>query len=197
MPSITKNGGDEIASSEVSVSAGKGVRLSESVSNELADFTAEACDAILSCNGNAGPARRRGPAASPSRVDVFIAGNPDIRRLNREFRGKDKPTDVISFPAAEASGGGIAGDIAISASIAAENARRFGHAFAEELKVLILHGMLHLAGYDHETDRGQMERIEAALRRLLQLPGSLIQRESRGAGRPARRSRARRPRSAR
>ena len=103
-------------------------------------------------------------------MEILITGNRRIRELNRRFRGKDKSTDVLSFPR---SGGG---DIAISAEMAATNAERYGHAVADELKVLILHGILHLAGYNHERDNGEMAAREAAMRRQLGLPGSLIER---------------------
>ena len=103
-------------------------------------------------------------------VSILIAGNRRIQELNRRFRKKNKPTDVLSFPRSPG------GDIAISAPIAAQNAARYGHMPAEEIKVLILHGMLHLAGYDHETDNGKMAAREAALRKQLKLPGSLIER---------------------
>lgn len=108
-------------------------------------------------------------------VDVLISGNPRLREFNLRFRRKNKPTDVLSFP--RPSGG----DIAISAQIARDNARLYGHSFVEELKILVLHGMLHLAGYDHETDNGRMARVEARLRSRLKLPASLIDRtHSRG-----------------
>lgn len=103
-------------------------------------------------------------------VDVLISGNQRLREFNRRFRRKNKPTDVLSFP--RPSGG----DIAISAEIARENARLYGHSIGEELKILVLHGMLHLAGYDHESDNGRMARIEARLRSRLKLPASLIDR---------------------
>jgi probable rRNA maturation factor len=101
-------------------------------------------------------------------VDVLIAGNRRLQQLNRRFRKKNKPTDVLSFPRREG------GDIAISAEIAGKNARHYRHSAAQELKVLILHGMLHLAGYDHETDNGQMAKVEHKLRTKLKLPASLI-----------------------
>jgi len=103
-------------------------------------------------------------------VDILIAGNRRLQELNRRVRRKDKPTDVLSFPRPEG------GDIAISADIALENAGRYGHAAAEELKILVLHGMLHLAGYDHEADQGRMAKAEARLRAQLKLPASLIDR---------------------
>lgn len=101
-------------------------------------------------------------------VDVLIAGNRRLQQLNRRFRKKNKPTDVLSFPRSEG------GDIAISAEIARHNARHYRHSTTQELKVLILHGMLHLAGHDHETDNGQMAKVEAKLRARLKLPASLI-----------------------
>lgn len=112
-------------------------------------------------------------ARVPGDVAVLIADNRRLLALNRSFRGKDKPTDVLSFPRGNGNGGG---DIAISADIARENAARYGHKTADELKILVLHGMLHLAGYDHETDNGRMEKTEARLRSRLKLPASLIQR---------------------
>ena len=101
-------------------------------------------------------------------VDVLIAGDRRLQQLNRRFRKKNEPTDVLSFPRREG------GDIAISAEIAGTNARHYRHSAAQELKVLILHGMLHLAGYDHETDNGQMARVEHKLRAKLRLPASVI-----------------------
>ena len=112
-------------------------------------------------------------------VDVLIVGNQRLRQLNRRFRRKNKPTDVLSFP--RPSGG----DIAISAQIARDNARLYGHSIADELKILVLHGMLHLAGYDHESDNGRMARAEARLRARLKLPASLIDRTQSHATAPA------------
>jgi probable rRNA maturation factor len=103
-------------------------------------------------------------------VDILIATNRRLRDLNRRFRRKNKPTDVLSFP--RPSGG----DIAISVQIAFENAQRYGHSLANELKILVLHGMLHLAGYDHESDNGRMAHAESRLRSQLKLPASLIDR---------------------
>jgi len=133
-------------------------------------------------------------------VGVLVTSSAELRRLNHRFRGKNSATDVLSFPShgkiyhggAETQsnffsktslslclcGECSAGDIAISAEIASRNARRLGHSPADELRVLILHGLLHLAGYDHETDRGQMARKEMRLRRALGLPAALIERTS-------------------
>jgi probable rRNA maturation factor len=107
-------------------------------------------------------------------VEILLTSNHEMRALNRQFRRKDKPTDVLSFPSIGMNG--TAGDIAISVDIAAENAERLGHPLAAELKILIVHGMLHLAGYDHETDNGEMARKEHKLRLELKLPDSLISR---------------------
>jgi probable rRNA maturation factor len=116
-------------------------------------------------------------------VHVLLADDATLRRLNRTFRGKDKATDVLSFPAGpttvffgEPEGPGLAGDLAISLQTAARQAARFGHSLRDEVRVLLLHGVLHLAGFDHEADSGQMAAREAELRRELGLPTSLIAR---------------------
>lgn len=119
---------------------------------------------------------------------VLVTGSREVRSLNRRFRRKDKPTDVISFPSEM---DGVAGDIAISIDIARKNGKELGHDTETELKVLILHGMLHLRGMDHETDQGQMRRREMVLRRRLGLPEGLIERSQRSSSQP--RSRKRRP----
>ncbi|HEV2114832.1 MAG TPA: rRNA maturation RNase YbeY [Terriglobales bacterium] len=118
-------------------------------------------------------------------VNVLVAGSQEIRELNRRYRGRDEVTDVLSFPADGGAGKGFAGDIAISADLAAQSARQFGHAPAEELKVLLLHGVLHLAGYDHERDNGLMARTENRLRAQLGLPAALIARSRDDDARPA------------
>jgi probable rRNA maturation factor len=102
---------------------------------------------------------------------VLITGDLEMKALNRQFRKKNKPTDVISFPA---NMNGLAGDLAISADIADKNADRFGHTLTEELQILMLHGMLHLAGMDHEQDSGEMTAREAKLRNRFGLKDSLI-----------------------
>jgi probable rRNA maturation factor len=123
--------------------------------------------------------RARSAAKLRGTVTILISSNEKLRALNRAFRGKDKPTDVLSFPGAEPKVSGHAGDIAISAEIAIDNAKRYGHSPAGEVKILILHGMLHLAGHDHEKDNGQMARLENKLRKHLSLPASLIDRTHR------------------
>jgi probable rRNA maturation factor len=116
-------------------------------------------------------------------VTVCLISDAAIARLNLRYRGKSGPTDVLSFPAngdvriagtpskgsARNGRAGYAGDIAISPAAARRNARRYSRSFPEELRVLILHGMLHLAGYDHETDDGEMDRLERRMRRRLGL----------------------------
>jgi probable rRNA maturation factor len=121
-------------------------------------------------------------------VSVLLTTDREIRRLNRRFRGKNKATDVLSFPAWDPSqvsktrrpgapkGQRVSGDLAISVETARRQAAEQGHSLAVEVKVLMLHGLLHLAGYDHETDDGRMARRERLLRARLGLPLGLIER---------------------
>jgi probable rRNA maturation factor len=89
---------------------------------------------------------------------VLLTGDEQLRAMNLQFRGVDKPTDVLSFPALpEAANYGQGGDLAISLDTAAIQAADHGHTLQMEVKILILHGLLHLAGYDHERDQGQMQ----------------------------------------
>jgi probable rRNA maturation factor len=106
-------------------------------------------------------------------VNILLTCDSEIQRLNLQFRRKDKPTDVLSFPAGQPPEGG---DIAISIQTARAQAAEIGHNLFTEVKVLILHGMLHLARHDHEVDRGQMCRLEQKLRAELKLPAGLIER---------------------
>jgi probable rRNA maturation factor len=110
-------------------------------------------------------------------VDVLLADDATLRRLNKSFRGKNKATDVLSFPAAE-NPYGHAGDLAISLDTAARQAASFGHSLRDEVRILLLHGLLHLSGLDHETDNGEMAKREAELRSELRLPLTLIERAS-------------------
>ncbi len=121
-------------------------------------------------------ARARRAVGLKGTVNVLLTTSAEMKSLNRRFRGKDKATDVLSFPAEAGAAGKIAGEIAISAEIAAKNARFLSHSPAEEIKVLALHGILHLRGYDHECDNGQMARREQQLRAKLRLPLGLIER---------------------
>jgi probable rRNA maturation factor len=114
-------------------------------------------------------------------VTVLLTTDRTLRDLNRRFRGKDEATDVLSFPSTNPAPGPekIAGDVAISVETARRQATEQGHALGVELRVLMLHGLLHLAGYDHETDTGKMQRRERQLRARLGLPLGLIERASR------------------
>jgi len=98
-------------------------------------------------------------------VSLVLAGDRLLRRLNREYRRKDRPTDVLSFPG-EGGEAGL-GDIVISVETAERNARGLGRTLAQELDVLALHGFLHVLGHDHETDDGSMDRLERRLRKRL------------------------------
>lgn len=108
-------------------------------------------------------------------VSCLISTDEELRRLNRDFRGKDYPTDVLSFPSNTEDS---LGDLAISFDRAVEQARELGHSVDEEVRILMLHGVLHLLGMDHEKDRGQMKRAEAVWRKKLELPNGLIERSS-------------------
>jgi len=112
-------------------------------------------------------------------VNVLVTSSEELRSFNRRFRGADKATDVLSFPSlpvGRSHAKRAAGEIAISADIARENAGRLGHSVADEVKILALHGILHLAGFDHERDNGEMARTEARLRMQLNLEVGLIER---------------------
>jgi len=121
-------------------------------------------------------ARARRAAGLKGVVTVLLTSSAQMKSLNRRFRGKDKPTDVLSFSADPDGQKQLAGEIAISAELATKNARALGHSPAEEVKILVLHGVLHLRGYDHECDNGQMARREKQLRGKLHLPLGLIER---------------------
>ena len=130
-------------------------------------------------------ARARRAAGLKGIVNVLITTSAEMKSLNRRFRGKDKPTDVLSFSADPDIQKQLAGEIAISVEIATKNARALGHSPAEEVKILVLHGVLHLRGFDHECDNGQMARREKQLRAKLHLPQGLIERtDSRSDSRP-------------
>ena len=128
--------------------------------------------------------RARQTAPLRGAVNVLVTTSSAMRALNFKFRGQNKPTDVLSFPASPIATNEkktFAGEIAISAEIAAQNAARLGHSVALEIKTLVLHGILHLAGFDHERDNGEMARKEAKCRRALRLPLSLTERSLAGA----------------
>lgn len=153
---------------------------------------------LVSVSGRVVPAAARGlatwlveaaPASARGTVDIALVGDTQIRRLNRTYRHVDKPTDVLSFPAGTdddgdgpalpsglASGPRPLGDIAIALGVATRQAAQQGHGLRTELRVLALHGLLHLLGYDHDGDQGQMRRVEERLRRRAGLPSGLIAR---------------------
>jgi probable rRNA maturation factor len=111
---------------------------------------------------------------APGSVTVQLVSDQTMARLNRKFRQKRGPTDVLSFPANGARPARKAqyvGDIAISPETARRNARRFSRSLPAELRILILHGMIHLAGFDHETDHGEMDRLERRLQERLGVAG--------------------------
>lgn len=116
--------------------------------------------------------------AGGAAFECLITGDAELRRLNQEFRGKDYATDVLSFPTHPdpAAPTPFLGSLAISAQRASAQARDHGHGLDQELRILMLHGLLHLLGMDHERDRGKMARAEARWRVRLGLPAGLIER---------------------
>jgi probable rRNA maturation factor len=123
------------------------------------------------------------PADARGEVTIALISDARMRTLNRSFRGKDYATDVLSFPAQSAGAPGVPvaaagylGDIVIATGVAQRQADDIGHSLGTELKTLALHGLLHLLGYDHETDKGEMARLEAALRKKAGLAHGLMSR---------------------
>lgn len=116
------------------------------------------------------------PARARGAVTVAIVPDARVRALNREYRKKDRSTDVLSFHADER---GYLGDVVIAAGVARRQAREAGHSVQTELRILALHGLLHLLGYDHERDNGCMARLERRLRRTGGLREGLIERDHR------------------
>jgi probable rRNA maturation factor len=135
---------------------------------------------------------RVAPAAARGRVNIALVSDRQVRTLNQRYRGLDKPTDVLSFPAVDQepstkdqgrtkdqeprSRDHVLGDVIIATGVARRQARGAGHREETELRILALHGLLHLLGYDHETDDGAMARVERRLRRKGGLPEGLIER---------------------
>jgi probable rRNA maturation factor len=127
--------------------------------------------------------RARQAVGLTGEVEVLLTSDAELKRLNRSFRGKNKATDVLSFPAFIPEGfpagfpmPDTAGDLAISLETAARQAAAFGHSLEDEVRILLLHGLLHLSGLDHEIDNGEMAAREAQLRDQLCLPNGLIAR---------------------
>jgi len=124
----------------------------------LRDFFADAAGRILPGQGAA----------------CLISDDGELRDLNRRFLRKDYPTDVLSFPGTPFPG--TPGEIAISLDRAVAQAAEFGHSVDEELRILMIHGLLHLAGMDHESDGGEMSRAEVRWRKRFHLPPGLVER---------------------
>jgi probable rRNA maturation factor len=126
---------------------------------------------------------RVAPATARGDLSVAVVSDRRMRALNRQFRGKDKVTDVLSFPASDQSmpsalsAAGFLGDVVIAAGVAEKQAREAGHTVQTEVRVLALHGLLHLLGYDHESDNGTMARVESRLRKKAGLKEGLIERQ--------------------
>ena len=121
--------------------------------------------------------QRAAPAIARGDVSIAVVSDRRMRALNRQFRGKDVATDVLSFPATQMPGvSSFLGDVVIASGVATRQAREAGHPVGTELKVLALHGLLHLLGYDHDTDGGKMARAEARLRKKAGLREGLIER---------------------
>jgi len=125
---------------------------------KLEKFAAALCDRVA-----------RGKA-----FHCLITGDAELRRLNCDFLSKDYATDVLSFPSADRNAG--LGDLAISLGRARFQAREWGHRLETEVQILMLHGVLHLLGMDHESDSGQMRRTENKWRKIFGLPRGLIER---------------------
>jgi len=113
------------------------------------------------------------PARARGTMTIAIVPDGRVQQLNRRYRRKDVATDVLSFPSGER---GYLGDVVIAAGVARRQAKQAGHSLQHELRVLALHGLLHLLGYDHERDAGRMARVEARLRRRGGLREGLIER---------------------
>ena len=134
------------------------LRLSAGQKRELRRFASELTDRVLQARS----------------FCCLLTNDRRLRQLNREFLDRDYPTDVLSFPAG--SSNGEAGELAISIERADEQARQLEHSVLDEIRVLMLHGALHLTGMDHERDSGEMARAEKKWRKEFGLPVTLIAR---------------------
>ncbi len=130
----------------------------------------------MSSRGLAQWLEQAAPTRARGEVTVALVSDARMRALNRAFRGQDYATDVLSFPADARP---FLGDVAIATGVARRQAGEAGHSLATELRVLALHGLLHLLGYDHEKDAGEMQRAEARLRKAAGLEVGLIERGTR------------------
>ena len=107
-------------------------------------------------------------------IELIVTENDTIAALNQEYRSKDTPTDVLSFPMENAVANMPLGSIVISADFVQEKAKELGHGEKDEFSLLFIHGLLHLVGYDHEKDHGEMRKKEKELIEKFDLPSSLI-----------------------
>ena len=132
-----------------------------------------AADQAVALRGLARWLARLAPTTARGELCIAVVSDRRMRALNRQFRGKDAVTDVLSFPSDER---GFLGDVVIAEGVAKRQAKEHGHTLKTEIRTLALHGLLHLLGYDHETDDGRMARAEGRLRRKAGLPPGLIER---------------------
>jgi probable rRNA maturation factor len=148
----------------------------------LTVYVTDANGRAVRAGGLAAWLSKHAPARARGAVTVVLIGDAAMRRLNRRYRRKNYATDVLSFPPAETLAKApprILGDIVIAQGVAARQAQAEGHTLVTEIRILALHGLLHLLGYDHEHDQGEMRRAEDRLRRKAGLPAGLIARAPR------------------
>ena len=149
-------------------------RLRVSVASpDSAPSSGAASGQAVSVRGLAQWLTKAAPASARGNLSLAIVSDRRMRALNRQFRGKDAVTDVLSFPSGTR---GFMGEIVIASGVAKQQAKTAGHTVATEVRVLALHGLLHLLGYDHESDDGKMARAERRLRKKAGLKEGLIER---------------------
>lgn len=156
------------------------------ISRTLAVTVTDARGRAVPDGGLARWLRSIAPARARGEVAIALVTDAHMRSLNRTYRRKDRPTDVLSFPS---DAPGMLGDVVIARGVAERQAAEHGHRLQSELRILALHGLLHLIGYDHDarSDRGRMKRAEDRLRRKGGLTAGLIGRTAALPPRPARR----------
>ena len=118
--------------------------------------------------------KRIAESLTKKEIELIITSNEEIREINKEFRAIDKDTDVLSFPFVDMPMSALLGSIVISSAHVEEKAKEFGHNCDDELALLFIHGLLHLLGFDHEIDKGEMRKKEVSLIKKFALPESLI-----------------------
>jgi len=150
-----------------------------------AQSSARSRQAVLATRGLGAWLTKHAPARARGELSIALVSDRRMRALNRQFRGKDAVTDVLSFPSDSSAPIGTGdqaflGDIVIASGVSMRQAREAGHTPQVELKVLALHGLLHLLGYDHDSDDGKMAQVEARLRKKAGLKEGLIERAVQG-----------------